>query len=97
MREGEEVKKIRGMMICCPKCHGPTTVNDSRGVKEGTVVRRRRECVKASCKARFTTIELIASKGKPSMGVSMAKKIQEQYFAQARAEFRKQFKALLGI
>lgn len=40
----------------CPHCHYPETkVIDSREIKEGQVIRRRRECRK--CKFRFSTHE----------------------------------------
>lgn len=42
----------------CPKCHyQDDKVIDSRAIKEGAGVRRRRECL--SCSHRFTTHELI--------------------------------------
>ncbi len=42
----------------CPKCgHLEDKVIDSRLVKEGSAVRRRREC--ESCRKRFTTYEFI--------------------------------------
>ncbi len=40
----------------CPHCHNPESrVLDSRTIKEGTVIRRRRECLE--CGHRFTTYE----------------------------------------
>ncbi len=40
----------------CPKCHGQDDkVTDSRAVKDGVGVRRRRECL--GCGFRFTTFE----------------------------------------
>jgi transcriptional repressor NrdR len=43
----------------CPKCgHSDDKVIDSRNSKGGTVIRRRRECLK--CNYRFTTYEEIA-------------------------------------
>lgn len=42
----------------CPKCaHSEIKVTDSRDGKDGTSIRRRRECLK--CKHRFTTHERI--------------------------------------
>ena len=42
----------------CPKCGGQDDkVIDSRASKEGSVIRRRRECLK--CQHRFTTYEEI--------------------------------------
>lgn len=42
----------------CPFCHGPESkVLDSRPTEEGTVIRRRRECV--VCGRRFTTYEKV--------------------------------------
>ncbi len=42
----------------CPKCgHDSDRVLDSRSVREGMAVRRRRECL--SCQSRFTTYEYI--------------------------------------
>ncbi|WP_370209072.1 NrdR family transcriptional regulator [Pararhodobacter marinus] len=44
--------------LTCPRCHGATTVIDSRGTALGDLptIRRRRRC--ASCDHRFTTYEL---------------------------------------
>ena len=40
----------------CPYCnHNETKVNDSRESKDGTVIKRRRECL--NCEKRFSTIE----------------------------------------
>ncbi len=42
----------------CPFCgHDDTKVVDSRLASEGDQVRRRRECLSASCKERFSTFE----------------------------------------
>ncbi len=42
----------------CPKCnHNEDKVIDSRSIKDGTAVRRRRQCIK--CSKRFTTYEYI--------------------------------------
>ena len=42
----------------CPRCgHGDNRVVDSRAGKDGTVIRRRRECL--SCRRRFTTYERV--------------------------------------
>ena len=42
----------------CPYCaHSEDRVLDTREQKEGSVIRRRRECL--SCKARFTTVETL--------------------------------------
>ena len=44
----------------CPFCGNPETkVVDSREVNDGTMIRRRRECLR--CKKRFTTYERIES------------------------------------
>lgn len=40
----------------CPKCFFATTVTDSRPREDGTV-RRRRKCLRSTCRNRFTTIE----------------------------------------
>ncbi|WP_370342942.1 NrdR family transcriptional regulator [Pararhodobacter marinus] len=44
--------------LTCPRCHGATTVIDSRGTVLGDLptIRRRRRC--AGCDHRFTTYEL---------------------------------------
>ena len=40
----------------CPYCnHNETKVNDSRESKDGTTIKRRRECLK--CEKRFSTVE----------------------------------------
>lgn len=45
-----------GREVNCPFCqYSETSVVDSRDVKEGVEIRRRRECLK--CKKRFTTYE----------------------------------------
>jgi len=42
----------------CPACgHGEDRVIDSRPAREGSAIRRRRECL--SCQTRFTTFEYI--------------------------------------
>jgi len=42
----------------CPRCgHGDNRVVDSRAGKDGSVIRRRRECL--SCRRRFTTYERV--------------------------------------
>lgn len=42
----------------CPTCgHGEDRVIDSRPAREGSAIRRRRECL--ACQARFTTFEYI--------------------------------------
>lgn len=42
----------------CPRCgHGDNRVVDSRAGKDGTMIRRRRECL--SCRRRFTTYERV--------------------------------------
>jgi len=42
----------------CPYCNNPETkVNDSRESKDGSDIRRRRECIK--CEKRFSTIEKV--------------------------------------
>ncbi|WP_456431673.1 transcriptional regulator NrdR [Thermosulfuriphilus sp.] len=42
----------------CPRCgHSETKVVDSRTTKDGTAIRRRRECL--SCNHRFTTYEQV--------------------------------------
>lgn len=46
--------------MLCPKCHSPKgQVVDSRLTQEGTVVRRRRACLK--CGLRFTTYEEVSA------------------------------------
>lgn len=45
----------------CPKCHGrEDKVIDSRASRDGTSIRRRRECVK--CGHRFTTYESVETR-----------------------------------
>lgn len=42
----------------CPYCHSDNSrVLESRTSEDGTAIRRRRECVNASCARRFTTYE----------------------------------------
>ena len=42
----------------CPYCNNPETkVNDSRESKDGTFIKRRRECIK--CEKRFSTVEKV--------------------------------------
>jgi transcriptional repressor NrdR len=42
----------------CPRCgHGDNRVVDSRAGRDGTMIRRRRECL--SCRRRFTTYERV--------------------------------------
>jgi len=44
----------------CPHCgHGEDRVLDTRGVREGQAIRRRRECL--ACQHRFTTYEYVES------------------------------------
>ncbi len=46
----------------CPKCHGlADKVIDSRASREGTTIRRRRECLK--CEHRYTTYEAVEERG----------------------------------
>ena len=48
--------------MSCPKCGGPDDkVIDSRTSREGTTIRRRRECLQ--CQHRFTTYEEIEREG----------------------------------
>lgn len=45
----------------CPKCQSPgTRVLDSRAVRDGTAIRRRRVCANPHCRLRFTTVEQVA-------------------------------------
>lgn len=45
----------------CPKCQSPDTrVLDSRAVRGGVAVRRRRVCENPRCRLRFTTLEQVA-------------------------------------
>ena len=42
----------------CPICHRPDTrVIDSRLIRDGSKIRRRRECTNPACATRFTTYE----------------------------------------
>jgi transcriptional regulator NrdR family protein len=41
--------------MTCAKCNKSTNVTDSRSLRGGATIRRRRECPK--CKGRFTTYE----------------------------------------
>jgi len=48
----------------CPKCqHRGTAVKDSRPVKDGTEIRRRRFCI--ACGHRFTTLEQLYENARP--------------------------------
>jgi transcriptional repressor NrdR len=54
--------------MLCPTCKGQSRVVDSRFVKQGGSIRRRRKCLK--CNHRFTTYELGVEDPKDeSMGV----------------------------
>lgn len=54
-----------GTLVCspcviCPFCgHNDDKVIDSRASEAGKVIRRRRECLNAACKRRFTTYERV--------------------------------------
>ncbi len=53
----------------CPFCrHSDTRVLDSRGVDDGTTIRRRRQCL--SCDRRFTTVEQVTLAVVKSSGVT---------------------------
>ena len=55
-----EVDRVRPDGLLCPQCgHGVSTVVDVRANAGNDRLRRRRECV--SCRARFTTAEVIVS------------------------------------
>ena len=45
------------MVITCPDCKSPTTVNETRD--SGQHVRRRRICANIACNKRITTVEMV--------------------------------------
>lgn len=53
------------MSFPCPKCHNPRSrAYDTRALEStayhGMAIRRRRECMKKSCKHRWSTLEEVA-------------------------------------
>ncbi len=52
------------MSFPCIKCKKASAVIDTRvaSFQDGTRVRRRRECLNKKCKARWTTVEMLATK-----------------------------------
>lgn len=61
----------------CTKCGGKTTVIDtrSRSFNRGNQVYRRRRCLDANCKHRFSTVELLVARVGKSQSIARTYKV----------------------
>lgn len=67
--------------IVCPKCGGPTIVSDSRASGE-QCIRRRRACVEAVCRHRFSTYEIVVESGLDvSLALNVVGELGERFLA----------------
>ena len=89
------------MGMPCLKCGKTAHCRDTRRRKSDPLsTKRRYQCL--SCKARFTTCEFPVDRNKLEKGKvkhrgTNAEQVRELYKQEARKEFQKQLRALLGL